>query len=176
MRKEAMFEVLGDLDESYIKDAHNTVPVKVKKPVWVKWGSMAACLCLVMVCAVLPMTNNDTPMPSQEELPPVIDEGPAGMTMPEMVGIVEVNGVEYVVYGNKDKDILQNYGIPTELTEDLAGKHVCYLEISDNRFVPTEKADISEENDIELYEYAPEPNESVYVMCRSGEYFAVVRK
>ena len=62
MRKEAMFEVLGDLDESYIKDAHNTAPVKVKKPVWVKWGSMAACLCLVMVCAVtlFPSKQYDT--------------------------------------------------------------------------------------------------------------------
>lgn len=62
MRKEAMFEVLGDLDESYIKDAHNTAPVKVKKPVWVKWGSLAACLCLVMACAVtlLPSKKYDT--------------------------------------------------------------------------------------------------------------------
>ena len=84
--------------------------------------------------------------------------------------------VEYVVYGNEDKDILENYGLPTELTEDLAGEHVCYLGISDNRFVSAEKADSSEENDIELFEYAPEPNENVYIMCKSGEYFAVIRK
>ena len=43
-------------------------------------------------------------------------------------------------------------------------------------FVSAEKADSSEENDIELFEYAPEPNENVYIMCKSGEYFAVIRK
>lgn len=179
MKKEQLYEALGEINENYISDAHQTTKKKTH-PVWVKWGAMAACLCLVVVGAVLPMTNNDTPTHSQEELPSVtvtvIDEGPAGMTTPEMVEIVEVNGVEYVVYGNEDKDILENYGLPTELTEDLAGEHVCYLGISDNRFVSAEKADSFEENDIELFEYAPEPNENVYIMCKSGEYFAVIRK
>ena len=174
MKREKFCELLGEINENYVKEAETIK--KAKKPVWVKWGAMAACLCLVVVGAVLPMTNNDTPMPSQEELPPVIDEGPAGMTMPEMVEIVEVNGIEYVVYGNEDKDILQNYGILSELTEDLAGEHVCYLDINDNRFVPAEKADSSEENAFELFEYAPEPNENVYILCRLGEYFAVIRK
>ena len=176
MTNEKLYEVLGDINEKHVKEAREYR--KTKKPVWLKWGAMAACLCLVIVGAVLPMTNSDTPTHSQDELPSVtfIDEVPAGMTTPEMVEIVEVNGVEYVVYGNEDKDILENYGLPTELTEDLAGEHVCYLGISDNRFVSAEKADSSEENDIELFEYAPEPNENVYIMCKSGEYFAVIRK
>ena len=178
MKKEELFNIIGEVDEQKVAAAGMAMNKKKSRPVWVKWGAMAACLCLVVVGAVLPMTNNDTPTHSQEELPPVtvIDEGPAGMTTPEMVEIVEVNGVEYVVYGNEDKDILENYGLPTELTEDLAGEHVCYLGISDNRFVSAEKADSSEENDIELFEYAPEPNENVYIMCKSGEYFAVIRK
>ena len=180
MKKEELFNIIGEVDEQKVAAAGMAMNKKKSRPVWVKWGAMAACLCLVVVGAVLPMTNNDTPTHSQEELPSVtvtvIDEGPAGMTTPEMVEIVEVNGVEYVVYGNEDKDILENYGLPTELTEDLAGEHVCYLGISDNRFVSAEKADSSEENDIELFEYAPEPNENVYIMCKSGEYFAVIRK
>ena len=172
-----MAKAMGYIDDDLVSGAVEYKRMK-KKNSGLKWGAMAACLCLVVVGAVLPMTNNDTPTHSQEELPSVtvIDEGPAGMTTPEMVEIVEVNGVEYVVYGNEDKDILENYGLPTELTEDLAGEHVCYLGINDNRFVSAEKADSSEENDIELFEYAPEPNESVYIMCKSGEYFAVIRK
>ena len=141
---------------------------------------MAACLCLVIGLAI-PILNNGPSEPYQEELPPVaeelppvIDEGPAGMDMPEVV-IIEFNGVEYFVCSNDDKTILQECGIMVELNEDLAGDHVCYLGISDNRFVPVEKANASEANDIELFEYAPEPNENVYIMCRSGEYFAAVR-
>lgn len=172
MRKEDFAEVLGEINEKHVLEAR--AERKAKKPVWVKCGAMAVCLCLVVVGVVLPMMNNDTHMPQQEELPPVIDEGPAGTH--DEVEVVEVNGVEYVVCGKGEEAILQECGIPTELTKDMAGKHVCYLGVNDNRYTPVEKADASEENDIELFEYAPEPNENVYIMCKSGEYFAAIRK
>jgi len=47
VKKEQLYEVLGDINEDYISDAHKTVN---KKPhtFWRKWGAMAACLCLVI--------------------------------------------------------------------------------------------------------------------------------
>jgi len=178
MNSKKFTEAMSEINNKYVDEAIS-YKKKAKKPAWLKWGAMAACLCLVVGLAI-PMLNNRTSEPHQEELPPVaeelppvFDEGPAG-TMPE-IDIIEFNGVEYFVCSNDDKAILQECGIITELTKDLAGNHVCYLGISDNRFVPTEKADASEENDIELFEYAPEPNENVYIMCRSGEYFAAIR-
>lgn len=180
MNRKDLYNSFNEVDDDILKRSESAVKRK-KKPVWLKWGAMAACLCLVVGLAI-PMLNKGTSEPHQEELPPVaeefppvIDEGPAGMDMPE-ADIIELNGVEYFVCSNDDKTILQECGITAELNEDLAGEHVCYLGISDNCFVPTEKANASEANDIELFEYAPEPNENVYIMCKSGEYFAAIRK
>lgn len=179
MKNEKLYEVLGDINEKYVKEAREYR--NTKKSIWIKWGAMAACLCL-MIGLVIPILNNETAAPQQDELPPVseelppmIDEGPAGMYTPDQTEIVEFNGAEYVVCGKGEEAVLQEYGIPAELTEDLAGEHVCYLGISDNRYIPVEKADSSEENDIELFEYAPAPNENIYIMCRSGEYYAAIR-
>lgn len=176
MKKEEMFNIIGEVDEQKVAVAGMAMTARKKShPVWLKWGAIAACLCLVVVGAVLPMMNNKTSTRHQEELTLTthpLDEVPAV----DEVEVVEVNGVQYVVCGKGEETILQECGIPTELTKDLAGEHVCYLGVSDNRYTPVEKADDSEENAIELFEYAPEPNENVYIMCRYGEYFAAIRK
>lgn len=55
MRKEDFFEVLGELDDDIVKGAK--IPMK-KKMNWKIWGTMAACLCLVIcVAAIAPMLN-----------------------------------------------------------------------------------------------------------------------
>ena len=116
----------------------------------------------------------------QEALPAEIedtvhwDEAPGREEYSE---VLELNGTEYNIYNEKDAEILQKYGI-SELTADLAGEHICYLgfqEVGDRRvYVPVGKAGPEEENDIELFEYAPNPDENIYIMCRAGEYFAVI--
>ena len=176
--KKNKLDAIGYVDDQLVEKADKYNGSK-KKNAWIKWGAMAACLCLVVAGAVIPVIKNgttDTP-PVAEELPPVIDEGPAGLEVitPEKVEIIELNGVDYFICRNDSKDILQKYGISNEVTEDTAGDHVCYLDISEDHFIPAEKADASEENAIELFEYAPEPNENVYIICCFGEYFAAVR-
>lgn len=47
MKKEDFFEVLGELDDDVLKEVK--IPMK-KKINWKVWGTMAACLCL-MICA-----------------------------------------------------------------------------------------------------------------------------
>ena len=178
MTNEKLYEAIGDISDNKIKEAKQGR--KVKQPIWLKWGAMAACLCLVAGLAI-PMINNkpqnEEIPPVAEELPPVIDEGPANLDIitPEQVEVIEFNGAEYFICKDDNKDILTECGITTEVTEDMAGEHVCYLEISNEHFVPVEKADASEENAIELFEYAPEPTENIYILCNFGEYFAVVR-
>lgn len=46
MKREQLYEAIGDINENYINDAHMTV--KKSRPVWLKWAAMAACLCLVL--------------------------------------------------------------------------------------------------------------------------------
>lgn len=52
MRKEDFAEVLSDINERHIAGADR----KTQKPVWLKWGAMAACLCLVIGIAI-PVLN-----------------------------------------------------------------------------------------------------------------------
>ncbi len=60
MRKEDFVEVLGDINENYVKEAETVK--KVRKPFWVKWGAAAACLCLMVLAAVpLFMRTTETP-------------------------------------------------------------------------------------------------------------------
>ena len=51
MKREKFCELLGEINENYVKEAETIK--KAKKPVWVKWGAMAACLCLVVVGAFM---------------------------------------------------------------------------------------------------------------------------
>lgn len=58
MTNEKLYEVLGDINEKHVKEAREYR--KAKKPVWLKWGAMAACLCLVLGLAI-PMLMNSNP-------------------------------------------------------------------------------------------------------------------
>ena len=52
MRKEDFFEVLGELDDDIVKGAKITMKKdKDKKPIWAKWGALAACLALIVSLA-----------------------------------------------------------------------------------------------------------------------------
>ena len=46
MTNEKLYEVLGDINEKYVSEAR--VYQKAKKSIWVKWGAIVACLCLMI--------------------------------------------------------------------------------------------------------------------------------
>lgn len=52
MKTEEFFEVLGEIDDDIVKDAQSLIKKntngKVRKISWVKWGAIAACLCLAI--------------------------------------------------------------------------------------------------------------------------------
>ena len=48
MNTKKFSDAMSELDTKYIDEALN-YKKKVKKPVWVKWGAVAACLCLVVI-------------------------------------------------------------------------------------------------------------------------------
>ncbi len=58
MKKKIISDAITNISSEYIeKAADYTVAKKSRKPVWVKWGAMAACLCL-MVMAAIPIINH----------------------------------------------------------------------------------------------------------------------
>ncbi len=64
MNTKKFSEAMNELDNKYVEKAIN-YQAKKRKPVWMKWGAMAACLCL-MFCASFFLINhliNDTTQP-----------------------------------------------------------------------------------------------------------------
>ena len=59
MKKEDLFDVLGDVNNQYIKEAHMKNKRKNNIP-WVKLGSIAACFVLLVLC--IPMVTNLSPV------------------------------------------------------------------------------------------------------------------
>lgn len=47
-----IFESIADIDEKYVAEARTKAAQK-KQPMWVKWGAMAACLCLVIASVIM---------------------------------------------------------------------------------------------------------------------------
>lgn len=83
MRKEDLYKAIGDISEQRIAEAQM---VKKKKPAWVKWGALAACLCLLIAVPVVLHQPAETP---HEVVDPSSDAtGPAGLT---------VNGIKYLI-------------------------------------------------------------------------------
>lgn len=171
MKADDLFDLLGETDDRIIAKAKK----KTRRPALVRWAALAACICLAAVGIALPAFRREEPMPQAEELPPTFDEGEASASSEDIREFVGIDGMEYAVVVSGEARILQECGLPSELNGNLAGTHICFLGHEDNRYFPVPPADGSEENDIELFAYAPEPSENVYILCVGGEYFAAIR-
>lgn len=59
MRADIIFQAIGNTKNEYIAEAAPQ-HLKPERPVWIKWGFFAACICLVAVMIPI-MINNSTP-------------------------------------------------------------------------------------------------------------------
>lgn len=65
MKKEEMFNLIGEADEQKVADA-GTASTKRKMAPWLKWTTAAACLCLVISC--VSFTQPSFTQPSKENI------------------------------------------------------------------------------------------------------------
>ena len=71
MTNEKLYEVLGDINEKHVYEAR--AYHKAKKPIWAKWGAIAACLVLVCVVAIpFFFRNNSVTTPGIADAAPMI--------------------------------------------------------------------------------------------------------
>lgn len=162
MKKEVFCEVLGNINEIYVKEARETKSAgraAGKSAVWVKWGALASCLCLV-VCLYIPFARLTARFKAD--------------TLPtDYIQKIVYNNAYYEVCDDNDKSVLKKLGIKENITSADAGEFVTYLKKKTpggkSEYIASE--DIS---DIVLYSYAEAPCEAVYVICDNGQYDAVV--
>jgi len=147
MRGNEFLDKMELIDLAYV-EAADAKP-KGKKNIWVKLGAMAACLCLVIGIAI----------------PILHHKGKGGIDHQDPLqdtAAFELNGKFYEVV--ETPEVLEKYGLPSKITEDVAGDHVAYLKSDgDDSYECTPI-----ETDMELYQYNPAASDGVYVL-RDGE-------
>ena len=65
MKADELLDMIGNTDDKMIAEAKITK--KSRKNTWVKWGAMAACLCLVAIGSIVTISNRNNP--SNVDLP-----------------------------------------------------------------------------------------------------------
>ena len=71
MKKEQFAEILGDINENYVKEAK--MNQKVSNKIWIRWAAMAACLCLIL-CGTLFLNRTNRPDPEPVQVPnPIVE-------------------------------------------------------------------------------------------------------
>ena len=145
MTNENILDAIGGINENAVQDAKAYKRPKSKR--WFKWGAMAACLCLVVGIAI-PILHHKGGIDHQDPL--------------QDTAAFELNGKFYEVV--ETPEVLEKYGLPSKITEDVAGDHVAYLKSDgDDSYECTPI-----ETDMELYQYNPAASDGVYVL-RNGE-------
>ena len=65
MKKEELFNIIGDVDEQKVATAGKAMNTQKKsRPSWLKWGTIAACLCVIISISVITLYKNDQDPPS----------------------------------------------------------------------------------------------------------------
>lgn len=148
MNSKDLYNAIGKVDDDILEQSE---AIK-KKTGWLKWGAMAACLCLCIIGAASILHPNGG------------SQDPAAHD----IAALEFNGCYYEVC---DADwVLEKYGLPGKITAEMAGAHLAYL-CHDGG---SKYEEIATQSDIELYQYAPSPCKGVYVVRDGVNYKAAL--
>lgn len=150
MNGKKLLEAVGEVNDSYVEEAAGYRKSR-KAPLWLRWGAVAACLCVAAVSAAVLLRGNEglTPDPASVEvtnpiitvdtveemeeyldLPvPVLDKETAALSVLVVQGYPVMGQVEYadgslyrVQYGSEDVSGI--YGGETVETRDMTGVQV----------------------------------------------------
>ena len=169
MKNEKLLNAMGKISNELIEDAAITTGKKRHAVVWVRWAAIVACLCLVVSIAIsflhikAPPGNQDFFSPgSYDSIPP------GSHDYVHAIAALEYNGKFYEVVDIPE--VLEKFGLPSEITADVAGEHLSYLK-SDGG-VSYEYA--ANDTEIELYQYAPSMCDGVYVLRDGDTWYAAL--
>ena len=156
MNRKDLYNAINEVDDDILERSESASRSK-KKPVWLKWGAIAACLCL-MVGIAIPMLHPKGGPDTQDPY-----DGPV-----ESIALLYFNGALYECCDNPQA--LERLGLQKEITEETAGEHVANIELGG---IVDYQATASQ-TDKELFQYAPAPSRAAYVLRDGNNYMAVV--
>lgn len=150
MNEKKMLEAVGEVNDSYVEEAAGYRKSR-KAPLWLRWGAVAACLCVAVLGGSLLLRGGEglTPDPAPVEVPnpvisvatveemeeyldfpvPVLEKETAALSVLVAQGYPVLGQVEYadgslyrVQYGSEDVSGI--YGGETVETRDVDGVQV----------------------------------------------------
>ena len=123
MKKEDLFDMIGDIDNQYIQEAHMDDKPK-NNFIWAKWGTVAACFALVMITTAI-----------ANHLTSITDEN---LSQFESSQSANFNNVEAVASGKEESSTIKDVG---NLKENMG--------MNDTYTYPIEEMDMQEDNSME---------------------------
>lgn len=156
MNRKDLYNGFNEVDDD-ILERSETASRSKKKPVWLKWGVIAACLCLLLSITI-PVLHHKGGLDSQDS----VDGFPA------VAALLYFNGALYECCDIPEA--LERLGLPEEITAEMVGEHIANIEMGGN----VDYQETILETDKELFQYAPAPSRAVYVLRDGDNYMAVV--
>ena len=161
MNTKKFSEAMNEIDGKYVEEAIGYGSRKAQKTVWMKWGAMAACLCLMVVGGILfaRSGNHLVPNPDPVQIPNpiltvtsveemeeyldfpvlILDKEVASYSVmiedsyPTMGQVDYADGSQFRIrYGSGD--ISGIYGGTLEKSEDIQGVKVQYYKYADTAY------------------------------------------
>ena len=151
MKTPKMAEAMSYIDDDLVSGAITCA--RKKKSGWLRWGAMAACLCLVVSIAI-----------------PVLHHkgGPDTHDPVQAIAALEYNGKFYEAVDIPE--VLEKYGLPSKITADMAGEHMSYLKSDGGAGYEC----TASKTNMELYQYAPSVCDGVYVLRDGDTWYAAL--
>ena len=130
MKRTDLYRSFNNIDDDILERSEKTK--KKSMYVWKKWSAIAACLCLIVGVLAPIAYNIFHPKGGFDSQDGVVSE----------VALLYFQGALYECTDVKDG--LNRLGLPSEITSEMAGEHVAYIEKDD----PVEYQETAEETDI----------------------------
>ncbi len=157
MKRKKISETIGNINPKYIDEAteYEGAVKNISRKVWYKWVAVAACFALVLAIG-FPFAKELFVSPDQKD---IVDS----------VMLIEYDDAYWEII--EDPNSIKKFGLEKEITEDVIGNHIVYLqkdvpEAERSNYIVTD-----EETNIELLEYAPAPFKAVRIFRDGDKYY-----
>ena len=163
MKNYELLDAIGGIDAHYVNAADQPAGRKRSSRI-IRWIVVAACMCLTVGIVIIPQLTNI--LQNKGGSDHQTHEDPDYLV--QDIANLEFNGAYYEA--TDIPEVLERFGLPTVITEDMAGEHFGYLQ-TDGGAGYKESA---VETDIELMQYAPASCRGVYIIRDGNKYLAAL--
>ena len=157
MKREKISEAIANINSKYIDEAtmYSGAAAIAPKKVWYKWVAVAACFVLLFSIGI-PFAKDLFVSPDKNIL--------------DSVMFIEYENA-YLEIVENNPETIRKHGLEKEITENIIGKHIVYLQ---KEIPDAERSNYivsSGETDMELLEYAPAPYKAVKIFRDGDNYY-----